>query len=123
MLARASRIMINNGVQYIIVKDGEKMDDITEAFQVLKWEIARYNELSDKSDLVPGQILYLQAKKDRSEAGAEFHITREGETIYMISQKYGIRLKSLLDLNRMQPGEEPSAGQKIWLRDLKPVDQ
>ena len=41
----------------------------------------------------------------------------------MISQKYGIRLKSLLDLNRMQAGEEPSAGQKIWLKGLKPVDQ
>jgi uncharacterized FlgJ-related protein len=123
VLARASRIMTNNGVQYVIVKDGEKIDDIAREFKVLKWEIVRYNELTDKSDLIPGQILYLQAKKDRSETGAEFHIAREGETIYMISQKYGIRLKSLLDLNRMQAGEEPSAGQKIWLKDLKPVDQ
>lgn len=123
VLARASRIMTNNGVQYVIVKDGEKIDDIAREFKVLKWEIVRYNELTDKSDLIPGQTLYLQAKKDRSETGAEFHIANEGETIYMISQKYGIRLKSLLDLNRMQAGEEPSAGQKIWLKGLKPVDQ
>ena len=70
--------MTNNGVQYVIVKDGEKIDDIAREFKVLKWEIVRYNELTDKSDLIPGQILYLRAKKDRSETGAEFHIAREG---------------------------------------------
>jgi hypothetical protein len=40
----------------------------------------------------------------------------------MISQKYGIRLKSLLEMNRMEEGREPVAGQKIWLRVIKPVN-
>jgi hypothetical protein len=42
--------------------------------------------------------------------------------MYGISQKYGIRLKSLLELNRMTEGNEPLNGQKIWLQELKPVN-
>jgi hypothetical protein len=42
--------------------------------------------------------------------------------MYLISQKYGIRLKSLLEMNRMTGGEEPVPGQKIWLQEIKPVN-
>jgi hypothetical protein len=39
--------------------------------------------------------------------------------MYVISQKYGIRLKNLLEMNRMNVGEEPVTGQKIWLQQIK----
>jgi len=52
----------------------------------------------------------------------DFHIAAEGETMYMISQIYGIKLKSLLSMNRMESGQSPAVGQKIWLRSMKPAD-
>ena len=42
--------------------------------------------------------------------------------MYMISQKYGIKLKRLLEMNRMTEGSEPVTGQKIWLQATKPVN-
>jgi hypothetical protein len=33
-----------------------------------------------------------------------------------------IKLKSLLEMNRMTEGAEPVAGQKIWLQEIKPVN-
>jgi LysM repeat protein len=117
-----SRVMENNRVQYIIVKDGETVEIIEKDFQLLKWELTRYNELS--SDFIPfaGQILYLQPKRDKAELGKETYIASEGETMYAISQKYAIKVKKLYEYNRMAEGEEPVAGQKIWLRTMKPVN-
>jgi len=117
VMARAPRIMENNRVQYIIVKDGETKKSIENEFQLLSWELSRYNELKEDFTPVTGQMLYLEPKRDKAETGIEFHIA-EGETMYAISQKYGIRLKSLLELNKMTEGTEPAKGQKILLQQV-----
>jgi LysM repeat protein len=122
VMARVPRILENNKIQYIIVKDGDTREKIENEFQLLKWELPRYNELSDSFTLTPGQILYLQPKRDKAESGNEFHVVKEGETMYSISQKYGIKVGSLLDMNRMIKGDEPSPGQKLWLQTIKPLN-
>ncbi|HPT22587.1 MAG TPA: LysM domain-containing protein [Bacteroidales bacterium] len=88
---------------------------------MLRWELPKYNELSNNFELVPGQILYLQPKRDKAEQGKEYHNVSEGDTMYQISQLYGIKLKRLYELNRMTFGTEPEPGNKIWLRGNKPV--
>ncbi|MBR7068080.1 MAG: LysM peptidoglycan-binding domain-containing protein [Bacteroidales bacterium] len=47
------------------------------------------------------------------------HVAEAGETMYQISQKYGIKLKSLYRLNAMDKGNEPEEGQLIYLRRKK----
>jgi LysM repeat protein len=66
--------------------------------------------------LTAGQIIYLQPKRTKADVGFETHLVREGETMYMISQKYGIKLESLYKLNLMESGTEPAVGKKIKLR-------
>jgi LysM repeat protein len=120
--AHVSRVMENNRVQYIIVKDGETPGKIEDEFQLLKWELAKYNELNDSFTPVAGQMLYLQPKRDRAEPGKEIHVARNGDTMYMISQVYGVKLKKLYEYNRMNEDAEPVPGDKIWLREMKPVN-
>jgi LysM repeat protein len=67
-------------------------------------------------------LLYLQPKRDKAEPGNETHTAAEGETLYSISQKYGVKLKKLYEYNRMADGDKPVAGQMIWLRAVKPVN-
>jgi LysM repeat protein len=122
VMARAPRIMENNRIQYIIVKDGDTRKKLENEFQLLRWELARYNDLKEDFIPEPGQILYIEPKRDKAETGIEYHTTAEGETMYVISQKYGIKLKRLFEMNRMAEGSEPSAGQKIWLQVTKPVN-
>jgi LysM repeat protein len=120
--SRVPRIMENNRIQYIIVKDGETIESIEKDFELLKWEIKRYNEI--EGDFVPeeGQMLYLQPKRDKAEPGKEIHTVMEGESLYIISQKYGVKLNKLYEYNRMIKGEEPVAGQKVWLRTIRPIN-
>lgn len=120
--ARLPRIMENNRIQYIIVKDGETREKIEKEFQLLKWELPKYNELNVDFVPVAGQILYLQPKREKSDPGKEFYTTAEGDTMYQVAQKFGIKLKSLYELNRMEFGDEPEQGKRLWLRSIKPVN-
>jgi LysM repeat protein len=122
VVARVPRIQENNRIQYIIVKDGDTRETLEKEFQMLRWEFPKYNELDNDFKLTPGQILYLQPKRDKAEPGKENYITEEGDTMYLISQRYGIKLKKLYEMNRMDEGEEPEAGRKLWLRNIKPVN-
>jgi LysM repeat protein len=114
--------MENNRIQYIIVKDGDTREKLENEFQLLRWELSKYNELKNDFTLTPGQILYLQPKRDRSEQGKDYYNSVAGDTMYQISQRYGIKVKRLYEMNRMADGTEPDAGKKIWLRNIKPVD-
>jgi len=118
----SGRVKENNRIQYIIVNERDTKSGIENEFDLLGWELQRYNELEKDFTLTPGQILYLQPKRDRAEPGKEYHTAKEGETMYQISQIYGIKLKQLYIMNRMDPAGNPSAGQRIWLRNIKPVD-
>jgi LysM repeat protein len=120
--ARPTRVLENNNLRYIIVKDGDTREKIEEEFQMLRWELARYNDLSNDFVLTPGQILYLEPKKEKAEPGKEFYNSVDGDTMYLISQRYGVKLKSLFKMNRMQEDSVPGPGSTIWLRNMKPVN-
>jgi LysM repeat protein len=117
-----SRIFVRNRIYYIIVREGDTFESLQEEFQLLRFELQKYNELPDDFNISPGQILYIQPKRNKADAGINFHTVNKGETMYEISQLYGIKLKDLLEMNRMLPDEEPVAEQKIWLRSIKPLE-
>lgn len=119
--ARTNRIMENNRLQYVVVRDGDTFESLAKEFQLLKRELFRFNDLGEGYGLLPGQVLYLQPKRDRAEQGNDYHITGQGETMHSVSQKYGIRLRNLYEMNRMKEGDEPAAGQRLWLRSVKPA--
>ncbi len=110
------QVMMNNRVNYIIVRDGDTFESLTKELDLVPGELAKYNELNKYDTLRAGEILYLQPKRKQAELGKKEHVVRAGETMYSISQKYAIRLRSLYEMNGMKPGEEPRPGQKIRLR-------
>jgi hypothetical protein len=120
--ASKTRLMERNRIQYIIVKEGDTRESLEKEFDLLKWELARYNELQSDFTISPGQILYLQPKRAKADFGKDLHTVSEGETMHSISQMYGIKVYSLFLMNRMEEGQEPVVGQRIWLRSMKPVD-
>lgn len=116
----STRVKERNRIQYVLVEDGDTYESLAEAFDLLSWEIFRYNDLPDDAILVPGQLVYLQPKRNKAEPGNEFHIMKEGETMYTISQLYGIKLKTLYEKNGLVPGRKPDVGTELWLRRAKP---
>ena len=47
---------------------------------------------------------------------SSLHYVEAGESMLSISQKYGLKLRSLYDLDDMEYDEKPHVGQKLYLR-------
>ncbi|MGM0496548.1 MAG: glucosaminidase domain-containing protein [Bacteroidota bacterium] len=113
-------VRMKNRIDYIIVKKGDTFDSLNEELEMLPWELRKYNDLEEDSELEPGQVLYLQPKRNKAAVGNNYHIVKEGDTMHSISQLYGIKLEKLYKKNNMEEGDEIEPGKKLWLRSQKP---
>lgn len=103
-----------NGLKALIASDGDSYLKIAHKNNITLWQLYEYNDFKKNSHLNKGDIVYLQQKRSRSKE--EIHTVSEGETMHSISQKYGIKLRSLYNKNRLQIAEEPATGQQISLK-------
>lgn len=115
-LGSGKKILENNNVEYILAGEGDTYESLAEKYQLLAWEISRYNDLAPGTALKPGQVIYLQPKRTKAAQGFSVHTVTQGETMHGISQKYAIRLSSLYKLNVMTEGSECKTGQKLRIR-------
>lgn len=114
-------ILVRNRINYIIVKEGDTYQSITRELDLLPFELAKYNEIERDAKVTHGQELYLQPKRGKASVEFRFHTVEKGDTMYRISQMYGIRLKKLYKMNLMEEGSEPAVGTELSLRKkLKP---
>lgn len=118
---KSSRKVYRLGIKkYIIIKQGDTFYSISKQTDKDLWQLYKYNDLTEKDVLTIGEKLFLQPKKNK--ANIDTHTVKEGETMRFISQLYGIKLKSLYRKNYMNAGEEPKAGEIIYMRKSKPTD-
>jgi LysM repeat protein len=110
------KILESNGVQYIIAEEGDTFKSIAEKYQLLALEVSRYNDLPPEAALKPGQFIYLQPKRSKAAEGNSIHVVKTGETMYILSQKYAVKLSSLYKMNVMEEGTECVPGQKVRIR-------
>ena len=61
-------------------------------------------------------VIYLEKKRKESARHLDRHVVEEDETLWDISQRYGVRLKFLRKYNNLAPGTEPLPGSIINLR-------
>lgn len=113
------KILVRNRIDYIIVKSEDTYQSLTRELELMSYELAQYNEIQKNSKLEKGQVLYLQPKRGKASVEFSYHTVEAGETMYDISQMYGIKLKKLYQLNLMSPGEEPEVNDEIHLRKKK----
>lgn len=108
---------IANGLLYIVVRAGDTWKSISKEFDVSQKKLRKYNDLYKGYELQPGDILYLEKKNRKAQKEHIVHVLRAGESMYLISQKYGIRLKNLYKLNKMDADEPaPEVGTILRLR-------
>jgi LysM repeat protein len=114
------KVFHRNRIDFLVVRPGDNIKKLTSQYNLLNWQIRKYNEIPRNEDVRPGQVIYLQPKRKQAEAGYTFHTVEKGETMYGISQMYGIKLKWLYKRNHMKPGTQPKPGQEVWLRGFTP---
>jgi LysM repeat protein len=110
---------VRNRIKFIVAKKGDTFYSLAKEFKLMQWQLYKYNELPKDYILHEGDLLYIQPKRSKAEHGKNYHVVKPGETMHIISQIYGIKLKKLYKKNNMEAGTEPEPGTKLSLRKNK----
>ncbi len=110
-----------NGIDLIRVQEGDSYERVAELYDIRKERLLEYNDMNPTDRLSPGDTLYLQPKRNWSRKEKK-HVAQEGETMWEIAHRYGLKLEKLYERNRMIPGTNPEKGQVIYLRGKRSKD-
>lgn len=114
----ASRVGRTNRVKVVFSKANERLDDIAMRFDLSVEQLVEYNDhrLAPGTPLNPNTRVFIQEKRKKWRGQLAYHIVQEGQTMFELSQRYGIKLSTLLERNGLKPGQEPAIGEPVRLR-------
>ena len=113
--ATGREMLSSNGVPFVYAAAGETYASIAQDFHLFPKEILRFNDASPSDALHPGDIVYLQAKKNKAAKGLDKHIA-DGETLREVSRRFAVKLKALCKMNALDADYVTVPGDEIRLR-------
>ncbi len=116
---RGIRIKIN-GVPAVMATELDDLNTLSAVAGISDKQFLKYNDLGEQSPISSGEVYFVNKKKSKSAIG--FHVATDGETLWEISQRFGVRLNSLARKNRISMIDEIKEGQVIWLNSRRPKD-
>ena len=103
---------------YIRARRGDTFRRIAEDVDISYRKLAKYNERNKNDVLEEGEIIWLhkKAKKAPKAFKNRPHRVEPGESMYIISQRYGIRVKYLYKMNNLPPDYVIKTGDLLRVR-------
>ncbi len=114
-------ILRTNDVSYFISDAPMTVKEIARQVDVSVRRLLDYNEGLNKEEqeVAVGDRVYLQPKRSSFRGRDRYHTVQEGENLFDIAQRYGLRLDKLAKRNRLNEESDPATGTKIKLRGGK----
>jgi len=107
---------ISNNLLYVRIGDGESLKEIAKEFDMTRMRLRRYNEINREYVPEPGSVIYLERKKGKADKQYQLHTVQSGESLWSISQLYGVRLKALMRRNGLDENSAIQVGQILEVR-------
>lgn len=105
-----------NEIRCEILHPGEVLASISLKYDIPKDKLLEYNEVSDESSLKEGDIVFLQKKKNKYLGIQDYYRVKADDTLYSISQQFGIKLASLAKMNGLGLFSTLREGEKLRLK-------
>ncbi len=105
----------NNGVKLIFAKSGDDINSLAKELHMYSWQFYKYNDLPKNASIKEGQLVYVQKKKRKSKTH-HYHALQSGETLWDVSQLYGVKLKRIYKMNDWDESYRPAIGTAVKLR-------
>ncbi|MTB52293.1 glucosaminidase domain-containing protein [Lewinella sp. W8] len=117
-------ILRENDVSYFISEAPLSVEEVAQKVDLSIRRILDYNEaLNQESQEVPsGERVYLQKKRKNYRGRERYYAVQEGEDLYDVAQRFGLRLDKLASRNKLTEEADPATGEKIKLRGGKVKD-
>lgn len=114
---RGYNVYAVNGVHYIQAKAGDTFEILGKEFRVSAKNLRKFNEIAEKKgEPEAGDAVFISAKKKRWSGDNAVHVCRAGETLYSVSQLYGVRCRTLEKLNKARIGTTLPDGLEVRLK-------
>lgn len=114
--AAARYAVLINDIHCTVLQPGETLASIARKYDISPAKLLMFNERSSEFQIKEGDIVFLDKKKKKFEGPQDVYISRNGETLYDISQEFGIQLHHLAKLNRMNEYDRLREGTRIVLK-------
>jgi membrane-bound lytic murein transglycosylase D len=111
-------IITLNGIPSILARDYDDVFTLATRATLNEHKFRKYNDLGGADKLVSGEFYYIKKKKGRSKIG--YHIAQKGESLWSVSQQYGIKVDKLAKKNGMSTQDGLKAGRVLWLKKTRP---
>ena len=109
-------VYINNKTKLVFAKKGDTYKKLAFEFGLYPYQILKYNDVNRKHILKIGEIVYVKSKRSKAAKEYETHRVNTGESLWYISQLYGVKEKSLRKLNNIPKKVSVPAGTILKLR-------
>ena len=110
--------VVNNGIVCVEALAGDNWQTLHKSLHKSRRKLLKYNEAVITDPITPGSYIYLHKKKKKAERKYRkyWHKVQPGESMYSISQRYGIRVKYLYKMNYKSPAYLPQPGDLLKVR-------
>lgn len=107
-----------NGMDIVIINQSMSQAELSKTLDLSEKKLVEYNDLNYHNiALSSGDILYLEKKKSNTDQ--KYHVVKEGENTWQISQQYGIQVAQIYKYNRYFYPSEPKVGETIYLDEKR----
>ena len=109
-----------NGVATIQAVSGDDIRRLAARSGIELPKLLRFNDMKKGDPIIEGRM-YFVAKK-RLKGSEDFHKLSPGESLWEVSQRYGIQLKRLKRYNRIETGADVAPGTMLFLASMRPKE-
>ena len=109
-------VVIINGVRCTILNPGETITSIAMKYDIPRQEILKLNETDTESDFHEGDVIFLKKKRRKYHGALDFYRAKEGETVYDVAQRFGVRKNRLAKMNRKTSSTILTEGDVVRLK-------
>ena len=105
-----------NEVRCTILYPGETISSISMKYNIPKNKILEYNETACETDISEGDIVFLERKKRKFQGAQDFYRVKSGDSLFRISQQFGLTTSSLAKMNNKDLFSPIIEGEKLKLK-------
>ncbi len=118
MIADAAKryAVLINDIHCTVLQPGETLASVSRKYDISPVQLLKYNELGSEYQIKEGDIVFLDKKKKKYEGPQDEYIAKQGDTLYDVSQEFGIQLHQLAKLNHMNDYVRLREGTRIILK-------
>lgn len=118
---KESEFSIINSADVIKAQQGESLAQLASRSNVKLSRFLKYNDIEITHKVVDGSYYFVESKKRKSEK--DHHYVAENESLWSISQQYGLQLKQLSKYNNITTADVLKQHSMLWLTAHKPEDE